>query len=90
MRVSLVLAGMNALKAGMLDALVYDRPLLAWLAKQAFGGSVDVLDVTFDRQNYAIALPNHSPLRVPINLVMLDLIQSDWWRDTTAKYIGKE
>jgi ABC-type amino acid transport substrate-binding protein len=49
-----------------------------------------VMRVRFDRQSYAIALPNDSPLRVPINRVMIELIQGDWWRDTTAKYLGKE
>ena len=82
--------GLEALRAGTLDALVYDRPLMAWLAKEAFSNSVTVLDVTFDRQSYAIALPNDSPLRVPINLVMLETMQSDQWRDSIFKYLGKE
>ena len=82
--------GLNALRMGALDAFVYDRPLLAWLAKEKFNSSVDVLDYTFDLQNYAIALPNDSPLRSRINLVMLNLISTEWWRDLTARYLGKE
>jgi len=83
--------GMRAVKAGTLDALVYDRPLLAWLAKdEEFSGTVEVLDVTFANQNYAIAFPNNSPLRLPLNQVLLDLIESDWWQGTVAKYLGKD
>ena len=82
--------GLNALKAGSLDAFVYDRPLLAWLIKEEFSSSLEVLDATFDRQSYAIALPNNSALRLPINLVMLEWIKGDRWRDILFKYLGKE
>jgi hypothetical protein len=75
---------------GTQDAFVYDRPLLAWYAHNEFGDSIDVLDVEFDKQSYAIAIPNDSPLRVPINLALLRLIDSPWWDDVTAKYLGKE
>ncbi len=82
--------GLIALKGGTLDAFVYDRPLLAWLTKQNFGGYLEVLDVTFDRQSYAIALPAGSPLRAPINEVLIEAIGTEWWQDLMAKYIGKE
>ena len=82
--------GLKALKAGTLDAFVYDRPLLGWLAKEGFGSSVQVLDITFDRQNYAIALPTGSALRAPINEVMIEAIRTEWWQDLMTKYIGKE
>jgi hypothetical protein len=38
--------------------------------------SLRVLDVTFDPQVYAIALPQGSELRMPINLALLDAIRS--------------
>ena len=82
--------GLQALKAGTLDAFVYDRPLLAWLANQEFGSSVQVLDATFDRQNYAIALPRESPLRLPLNEAIVEATRTDWWQDLINKYIGRE
>ena len=82
--------GLNALRKGTLDAFVYDRPLLAWLAKEGFGGSVQVLDVSFDRQSYAIALPMASSLRTPINEVMIEAVRTEWWQDLLTKYVGKE
>ena len=81
-------AGLLALKRGRIDALVYDRALLLWLINQHFSGSLRVLDGTFDPQTYAIALPQGSELRMPINLVLLDAIRSDWWRETLSAYLG--
>jgi len=57
---------------------VYDRPLLLWLVNRRFSGSLQVLDATFDPQEYAIALPQRSKLRIPINLALVDAVRSDW------------
>ncbi len=81
-------AGLSALQKGRIDALVYDRPLLLWLVRQHFSGSLRVLEGTFDPQAYAIALPQGSDLRIPINLALLDAIRSDWWRETLFAYLG--
>jgi polar amino acid transport system substrate-binding protein len=80
--------GLSALQKGRIDALVYDRPLLLWLVNEHFSGSLRVLDATFDPQAYAIALPQGSELRMPINLALLDAIQSDWWQETLSAYLG--
>jgi polar amino acid transport system substrate-binding protein len=82
-------AGLSALEKGRIDAFVYDRPLLVWLVNTRFSGSLTVLDATFDPQVYAIALPQDSALRLPINLALLDVIRSDWWRDTLLVYLGR-
>jgi polar amino acid transport system substrate-binding protein len=82
--------GLAALSAGKIDAFVYDRPLLAWYIHTKFGDSVTLLDTTFDKQSYAIALPNDSPLRMRINVVLLELTNSQWWDDLNTKYLGKE
>ena len=81
-------AGLSALQKGRVDALVYDRPLLLWLVNERFSGSLRVLDATFDPQVYAIALPQGSELRVPIDLALLEAIRSDWWRETLVAYLG--
>jgi polar amino acid transport system substrate-binding protein len=81
-------AGLSALQKGRIDALVYDRPLLLWLIKEHFSGSLRVLDGTFDPQAYAIALPQGSDRRMPINVALLDAIRSDWWRQTLSAYLG--
>jgi ABC-type amino acid transport substrate-binding protein len=81
--------GLSALQKGRVDAMVYDRPLLVWLVNERFSGSLQVLDATFDPQVYAIALPPGSQLRMPIDLALLDVIRSDWWRERLSAYLGR-
>ena len=81
--------GLKALQAGTIDAFVYDKPLLTWLILQDFSSTLHVLDVTFDRQNYAIALPKGSPLGQILNPSLLEETESDWWQQTLFKYLGK-
>jgi polar amino acid transport system substrate-binding protein len=81
--------GLDAVKAGRIDALDHDHPILAWLAKTEFGSGIEVLESVFDKQNYAIALPNGSPLRAKINLALVPATQSVWWEELNEKYFGK-
>jgi len=81
--------GLDALKSGRIDALVHDRPVLAWLANNEFSNSVEVLETVFDKQSYAIVLPNDSPLRTEINLVLVPATQSVWWEELNEKYFGR-
>jgi ABC-type amino acid transport substrate-binding protein len=82
--------GLTILQSGEIDAFVYDKPLLTWIVLQNFSGSVRVLDVTFDSQNYAIALPVNSLWRQPLNLALLDATESDWWQQTLFQYLRKK
>ena len=84
------LAGLTALRDGKIEAFVYDRPLLAWNVHESFGSAIEVLDSTFDKESYAIALPNGSPLRARINISLLALIHSQWWDDLNIRYLGAE
>jgi polar amino acid transport system substrate-binding protein len=84
------LDGLKALQAGTIDAFVYDKPLLTWLVLQDFSGTLRVLDITFDNQNYAIALPKGSLLREIINEPLLEETESDWWHQTLFQYLGKK
>jgi ABC-type amino acid transport substrate-binding protein len=79
-----------ALRAGQFDALVYDAPMLRYEAHQHFSGEVHVLPATFERQNYAFALPTDSPLRERINRVLLRKIGSPDWKDVLADYLGEQ
>jgi polar amino acid transport system substrate-binding protein len=80
--------GLAALRVHSLDAFVYDKPLLAWIIQQGFGSSIELIDTTFDSQEYAFAVPSSSPLERGINVAVLDAIHSDWWEQTTFRYIG--
>lgn len=81
-------AGLQAIRDGKLDAFVYDRPLLAWTIHQDFRSSVQLLDVIFDQQHYAFAVPAGSALRKPISVAILNEVRSSWWGDTLYRYLG--
>jgi len=80
--------GLIALRRGKIDAFVYDRPLLAWLIRQQGLSSIDLTDLMLEPQRYAIALPPNSRLRKPLNVALLEVTESDWWRDTLFRYVG--
>jgi polar amino acid transport system substrate-binding protein len=82
--------GLNALKAGTLDAFVYDRPLLSWIVRQQFASSAEMLEISFDAQMYGIALPLGSSLRKPVDVAMLETTQGAWWRQTLFRYLGEQ
>ncbi|MGB7180691.1 MAG: transporter substrate-binding domain-containing protein [Burkholderiaceae bacterium] len=81
---------MQALNAGNLDAVVYDRPLLRYLVKTQFAGKLQVLKVTFEPQDYAIGLPSNSKLREGVNLGILKHARGTAWEALVTKYLGKE
>lgn len=81
-------SGLRAVRAGQIDAFVYDKPLLTWAVRQDFNGTLQVLDATFDPQVYAIALPPGSDLRRPLNVALLSAVESEWWRRTLFRYLG--
>jgi ABC-type amino acid transport substrate-binding protein len=78
----------KALRGGKIDALVYDKPLLAWIIRDKFSSTVELLDVTFDPQNYAFAIPEGSPFRKQFNVAILDAIRNDSWEQVLFKYLG--
>jgi polar amino acid transport system substrate-binding protein len=85
-----VQAGLEALRAGQIDAFVYDRPLLNWLIAQNYATSLQLLDSSFVKQNYAIALPDNSPLRKPLNVRLIETVESDWWKQQVFQYLGEK
>ena len=80
-------SGLRAVEAGTLDVFVYDRPLLTWIVQRKFS-RLQVLRVTLDQQNYAIALPHNSMLRVPLDIALLEDVNSEWWDQVLYRYLG--
>jgi polar amino acid transport system substrate-binding protein len=83
-------AGLNALQAHGIDAFVYDKPLLTWLTLNGYSSTLRVLDMTFDTQNYSIALPKGSALGRLLDTPLLEQTESDWWEQTLDQYLGKK
>jgi ABC-type amino acid transport substrate-binding protein len=80
-------SSLRAVEAGTLDVFVYDRPLLTWIVQRKFS-RLQVLRVTFDKQNYAIVLPQNSILRVPLDIALLEDVDSEWWDQVLYRYLG--
>lgn len=80
-------SALRAVQENKMDAVVYDRPLLTWIVRRNFSG-LRVLAVTFDPQNYAIALPRDSHLRAPLDVALLESIKSEWWNKLLYQYLG--
>jgi polar amino acid transport system substrate-binding protein len=79
-----------ALREGRLDAVVYDAPILRFAVRHRFGSTLEVLPTTFERQYYGFALPAGSPLREPINRVLLNRITRPDWQTLIQRYLGQE
>ena len=84
------LSALQALAAGRVDAVVYDAPILQYLAKQSFAGTVTVLPNTFVRQDYAIAVAQGSPLRETLDRVLEREIRSPRWQEHIYHYLGRD
>lgn len=82
-------AAMESLQQGKCDAVVYDAPILRHRTFQKYSGEAFVLPIVFERQNYAFALPSNSPLREPINQVLLRKTSSPSWDELLANYFGE-
>jgi ABC-type amino acid transport substrate-binding protein len=80
--------GLADLERGVIDAFVYDAPILRYLARNEYPGTLSVLTDRFLRQDYAIALPSGSALRESINQVLLKEISQPAWKDTLFHYLG--
>jgi polar amino acid transport system substrate-binding protein len=81
--------GLEAVVAGKIDALVYDAPVLQYLAKNDYGGRILVLPDNFAPQDYAIALPEGSTLRRQVNQELLAIKSSEIWKKRIFEYLGE-
>ena len=82
--------GLKALRAGRIDAFVFDKPLLAWAIRQGFASRLKLLDISIEAQNYAFALPPDSKLRKPLSIAILDAIQKEAWSEARIRYLGED
>ncbi|MFT3974788.1 MAG: transporter substrate-binding domain-containing protein [Amaricoccus sp.] len=79
-------AALGALADGQIDALVHDEAELAWQG-QTLGG-ITLAPVRFQPVGFAMALPEGSALREPVNRAILDTLGSPAWLGTLRYYLG--
>lgn len=77
------------LKAGEVEAVVHDAPILKYLARSGESRRVRILPATFERQDYAIVLAPGTELREPVNRQLLAVLQSPVWREIRYRYLGE-
>lgn len=79
---------LDALANGRVDAVVYDEPILRYRVHKRGDNKLRVLPEIFQSQNYAIALPPESPLREPLNQLVLEKTSGPSWQDLLYRYFG--
>lgn len=82
-------AALNALAAGECEAVVYDAPVLRYTVMKRHSASAHVLPGTFERQDYAFAIPSGSPVRERINQYLLREIGTASWEEVLNGYVGE-
>jgi ABC-type amino acid transport substrate-binding protein len=76
----------SALLTHRVDGVVHDAPVLAWWTNQHRGAPVDLVGHVFDRNDYAFAVPEESPLRVTINLALLALEENGFFAELDRRW----
>jgi polar amino acid transport system substrate-binding protein len=73
------------------DAVISDGPVLQYAMKQGESsnrfGSIIIMPWSLQQQQYGIALPDGSPLREPINRILLDVLTSPAWDAILDSYL---
>ena len=79
---------LSALDAGQVQAVVYDAPMLRFQVVHDHP-NLHVLPGTFERQDYAIAMPSDSPWREQVNRAVLRVISRRSWEERLEDYLGE-
>ncbi|MGE9289978.1 MAG: transporter substrate-binding domain-containing protein [Puniceicoccales bacterium] len=78
------------LDEGKWEAVVFDKPVLDYYVTKDELSHVDILKVTFTRENYGIALPPDSPYREQIDVLLLKLTQTQEWQEQLNDVMSHE
>jgi ABC-type amino acid transport substrate-binding protein len=76
------------LREGRVAAVVYDAPILRYQIMEDYP-KLHVLPGTFQRQDYAIAIPSGSALRERVNRTVLREISKSAWEEKLTSYLGE-
>jgi polar amino acid transport system substrate-binding protein len=80
----------QVLQDGKVDAIVYDAPVLQYYASHQEKGLVKVVGAVFNREYYAIALPNGSPLKENINMILLEFMEERKYQELRQEWFGSK
>jgi polar amino acid transport system substrate-binding protein len=80
---------LDQLEAGLVDAVVFDQPVLRYHLRDRDRQDLVVLPASLSTEFYGLALPRGSALREPVNLALLDFIHRDTFRGVRFRYLGE-
>ena len=80
-----VIQASKALQRGDVQALVHERAILGHMVKEYGWRELQILPHTLAVRDYAIALPQGSALKEPINRALLKVVHRPAWKDTVQK-----
>ena len=79
---------LDTFSEGELDAVFFDKPILAYYAANDGYGNARLIERTFKPENYAMALPTGSPLREQIDQSLLRIRENGEYDRLRAKWFG--
>jgi polar amino acid transport system substrate-binding protein len=79
---------LQALRSGMVNAIVYDAPILEYYIHSSSAEDLALVGELFERSNYGFAVKTGSPLRERINQAMLRLNEKGFSNALHAKWFG--
>lgn len=83
-------ACIEALKKEEVNAVVYDAPVLKYEAGKLHDDKLQMVGPIFERQNYAFALQQDSPLRERLNQALLKLTEQGVGAELRQRFFGEE
>jgi polar amino acid transport system substrate-binding protein len=83
-------SAVKALVAERIDAIVYNSWTLRYIDKQHPELPITEVGPLFELRKFGFALPQGSPLRMPINLTLLRLSEGGYLRQLSSEYFGTE
>lgn len=82
-------AAIDAVSRQEVDTFVYNEPTLRYIVNHESKSGVAILSETLESRYFAFALPQHSPLREPLNQALLKITAQPLWRDIQYHYLGQ-
>jgi len=79
-----------ALQQSVVDAVVYDAPVLLYYASHEGKGKVQVVGPIFHKESYGILFPSNSPERKRVNEALLRLKENGTYERIYAKWFGDQ
>ncbi|PIE69418.1 MAG: glutamine ABC transporter substrate-binding protein GlnH [Deltaproteobacteria bacterium] len=81
-------AAFMELRSGGADAVIFDKPVVEYYAKEAGKGAVKVVGPVYAGQYYGIGFPKGSPLRKKVSIAILKLMESGEYATIYKKWFG--